>query len=94
MVHFNRAGPTKIETDPSKYVCSGILFQQCEDGKWRAVAYRSKTMHNAEYNYNIHDKELLAVVQGLQEWKRYTRGSPRPIQVFTDHKDLVTFMTT
>ena len=51
-------------------------------------------MQDAECNYDIHDKELLAVVQALKEWKRYTRGSPRPIQVFTDHKNLVTFMLT
>ena len=94
MVHFNPEAPTKIETDASKYVCSGILSQQCEDGKWRPVAYRSKTMQDAECNYDIHDKELLVVVQALKEWKRYTRGSPKPIQVFTDHKNLVTFMTT
>ena len=74
LVHFNPAAPTKIETDASKYVCSGILSQQCEDGKWRPVAYRSKTMQDAECNYDIHDKELLAVVQALKEWKRYTRG--------------------
>ena len=51
-------------------------------------------MHDAESNYDIHDKELLAIVQALKEWKRYTRGSPRPVQVFTDHKNLVTFMST
>ena len=92
MVHFNLAAPTKIETDASKYICSSILSQQCEDGKWRPVAYLSKTMPDAECNYDIHDKELLAVVQALKEWKRYIRGSPRPIQVFTNHKNLFTFM--
>ena len=94
MVHFNPGAPTKIKTEASKYVCSGILSQQCEDGKWRPVAYRSKTMQDAECNYDIHDKELLAVIQALKEWKRYTRGSPRPIQIFTNHENLVTFMTT
>src|ERR1700712_3698295 len=94
LVHFDPLAPHKIETDASKYVCSGILSQQCEDGKWRPVAYRSKTMTDAECNYDIHDKELLAVIQAFKEWKRYTRGSPRTIQVYTYHKNLVTFMTT
>jgi len=58
------------------------------------VAYRSKTMSNAECNYDIHDKELLAIVQAFHEWKRYTRGSPKPVRVLTDQKNLVTFMTT
>ena len=51
-------------------------------------------MQDAECNYDIHDKKLLAVVQALKEWKRYMRGSPRLVQVFTNHKNLVTFMST
>ena len=94
MVHFNPKAPTKIETDASKYICCSIPSQQCEDGKWRPVAYRSKTMQDAKCNYDIHDKELLAIIQALKEWKRYTRGNPRPVKVFTDHKKLVTFMST
>ena len=94
MVRFNHIAPTKIETDTSKYVSSGIRSQQGEDGKWRPVAYRSKTMQDAECNYNIHGKELLAMIQAFKEWKRYTRRSPKPVQVFTDHKNLVTFMST
>jgi len=51
-------------------------------------------MSDAECNYNIHDKELLAIVQAFHEWKRYTRGNPKPIRVLTDDKNFVTFMTT
>jgi len=51
-------------------------------------------MSDAECNYDIHDKELLAIVQAFAEWKRYTRGNPKPIRVLTDQKNLVTFMTT
>jgi len=94
LVYFDPLAPTKIEIDASKYVCSGILSQQCQDGKWRPVAYRSKTMTDAECNYDIHDKELLAIVQAFHEWKRYTRGNPKPIRVLTDHKNLVTIITT
>jgi len=51
-------------------------------------------MSDAECNYDIDDKELLAIVQAFHKWKRYTRGNPKPIRVLTDHKNLVTFMTT
>ena len=51
-------------------------------------------MSSTECNYDIHDKELVAIVQGFHEWKRYTRGSPKPILVLTDHQNIVTFMTT
>jgi len=67
LVSFEPHAPTKIETDASKYICSRILLQQCQDGKWRPVAYRSKTMSDAECNYDIHDKELLGVVQVFHE---------------------------
>jgi len=92
--YFDPLAPTKIDTDASKSVSSGILSRQCQDGKWRQVAYRSKKMSDAECNYDIHDKELLAIVEAFHEWKRYTRGNPKPIRVLTDHKNLVTFMTT
>ena len=58
------------------------------------MAYRSKTMQPAECNYDIHDKELLAIIQAFMEWKRYTRGSSKPIRVLTDHKNFVTFLST
>jgi len=51
-------------------------------------------MSDGECNYDIHDKELLAIVQAFHQWKRYTRGNLEPIRVLTDHKNLVTFMTT
>jgi len=94
LVDCDPLAPTKIETDPSKYISSGILSQQCKARKWRPVAYLSKTMSDAECNYDIHDKELLAIVQAFHEWKRYTRGSPRPVRVLTDYKNLVTLMMT
>jgi len=65
LVYFDPLALTKIETDASKYVCSGILSQQCQDGKWRPVRYRFKTMSDAECIYDIHDKELLAIVQAF-----------------------------
>ena len=58
------------------------------------MAYRSKTMQDAECNYDVHDKELLAIIQALTEWKRYPRGSQKPVLVPTDHKNLITFMKT
>jgi len=67
LVYFDPLAPTKIETDASKYHCSGILSQQCQDGKCRQVAYRSKKLSDAECNYDIHDKELLAIVQAFHE---------------------------
>ena len=62
LVHFDSDKPIVIKTDVSNYMCAGILSQLGETGEIRLVAYRSKTMTKAEVNYDVHDKELLAIV--------------------------------
>ena len=48
----------------------------------------------AECNYEIYDKELLAIVKALEEWRPELSGAQEPFDVITDHKNLQTFMTT
>ena len=93
LIHFKPGRPLLVETDAWKYVCSGIISQQDEDGKWRPIAYRSKTMAPPECNYEVHHKELLAIVQALKKWRRYLRGSGQHLRVLTDHKNLIRFTT-
>ena len=50
-------------------------------------------MTQVEQNYNIHDKELLAVVNALEHWRVYVESSSE-LTVLTDHKNLTTFTTT
>ena len=64
-----------VETDASKGVVAGLLSQQDpETGLWYPVAYFSKTMLPAELNYDIYDKEMLAVVRVLEEWRAELEG--------------------
>lgn len=58
------------------------------------MAYFSKKHSQAECNYEIYDKELLAVIQAFQEWRTELEGSPLEIKVLSDHKNLQWFMTT
>ena len=51
-------------------------------------------MSPAELNYEIYDKELLAVVEAMRQWRVYLEGSKYIVQVYTDHKNLVYFTTT
>ena len=51
-------------------------------------------MAAAELNYEIYDKELLAIVEAFRHWRSYLEGLTDPIQVVTDHKNLVYFSTT
>jgi hypothetical protein len=51
-----------LEIDASDGVIAGILSQLHLDGEWHPVAYFSKTMAPTKYNYEIYDKEMLAIV--------------------------------
>ncbi|KAJ1597804.1 hypothetical protein NDA14_004402 [Ustilago hordei] len=58
--HFDYHLPTRMETDASDFAIAGVLKQEHE-GRWHPVAFYSRKMSSAEKNYEIHDKELLAV---------------------------------
>ncbi|KAI0991384.1 hypothetical protein K3495_g16803, partial [Podosphaera aphanis] len=51
-------------------------------------------MAPAELNYEIHDKEMLAIIRSLSHWRAELVGTRRKIEIFTDHKSLEYFMTT
>jgi hypothetical protein len=58
------------------------------------MAYLSRKMALAELNYEVHDKELLAIVEAFRHWRVYLEGHAHEISVITDHKNLTTFLTT
>ncbi|KAJ1028938.1 hypothetical protein NDA18_002957 [Ustilago nuda] len=58
--HFDYHLPTRLETDASNFAIAGVLKQEHES-RWHPVAFYSRKMSSAEKNYEIHDKELLAV---------------------------------
>jgi len=59
----------RMEVDTSDYAMGGMLSMECEDGKWRPVAFLSKSLNETERNYKIHDKEMLAIIRGLENWR-------------------------
>ena len=84
-----------METDASDGVVAGVLSQRKDDtDPWRPVGYFSKTMLPAELNYQIHDKEMLAIVKNFQHFRADLARTQKVIQVWTDHKALEYFMTT
>jgi hypothetical protein len=66
------------------------------DEEWHLVAYYSKAMAIPELNYEIHNKELLAIIKALEEWQAKLEGLQRSnrFSIYTDHKALEYFMTT
>jgi len=83
----------RVEVDASDYVTGGVLSTKCKDGKWRPVAFISKSLNAMEQNYEIHDKKMLAVIRCLEAWRHYLEGVKLEFEIWTDHKNLQYFMT-
>ena len=82
-----------VETDASDYVSAGVLSQYGDDGLLHPVAFFSKKHSPAECNYEIYDKELMAIIRCFEEWRAELQSTVNPIQVLSDHKNLEYFMT-
>ena len=83
--------PFAIATDASKYASGGVLLQKDLNGEWHPCSYLSQSFRPAEWNYDIYNQELLAIIQALKTWRHYLQGSETEFQVFTDHKNLLYF---
>jgi len=85
-----REGKFRVETDASGHAIGGVLSQE-QDGKWKLIAFLSRTMKPAEQNYEIYNKELLAIVEALAKWRQYLLDAMEPFEVWTDHENLKYF---
>ncbi|CCO37425.1 Retrotransposable element Tf2 155 kDa protein type 1 [Rhizoctonia solani AG-1 IB] len=88
LAHSNPDKPYFLETDALGVAMGAILSQRTNDGRLHPIAYMLKSFNNAEQNYDTHDKELLAIIKALEEWRIFLEGTPQPITVFTDHRNL------
>src|SRR6202161_2021483 len=87
--------PYSVEADSSDFATRAVLSQDNpEDGKWHPVAFLSKSLSPVERNYEIHDKEMLAIVRALEEWRHFVEGAEHQFEIWTDHKNLEYFMTS
>ena len=77
--------PFILECDASKYASGAILSQMDQNGDKQPVAFLSQSFNQAERNYEVYDRELLAVMQALEEWRHYLQGGPFPVTVYSDH---------
>ncbi|KAF8749944.1 hypothetical protein RHS01_09713 [Rhizoctonia solani] len=92
LIHSNPNLPYYLETDASGVAMGAILSQRGDNKRLHPVAYMSKSFSGAEANYNTHNKELLAIIKALEEWRIFLEATDRPIQVFTDHQNLEYWM--
>jgi hypothetical protein len=86
--HFDHSREVIIETDASDYVSAEVLSHRDNDGILHPVAFFSKKHSPAECNYDIYDKELMAIIKALEEWRPECEGTEHILQLITDHKTL------
>src|SRR5882724_10788609 len=83
-----------VKTDASDYALAAVLSITTPDGKLHAIAFHSRTFSTPELNYDVHDKELLAIFEAFKRWRHYLEGSALLINVVTDHQNLQYFSMT
>ena len=64
-----------MEVNILDYAIGGVLSMECEDGLYRLVAFLSKSLNEMERNYKIHNKEMLAIIRGLENWRHLLKGA-------------------
>jgi len=85
--------PFTLITDASDYATGAILEQEDAFGHSHPVAYFSKSLQPTERNYEIHNKELLAIIQSLKHFRHYLQGNKHQTKIFSDHANLQYFTT-
>jgi hypothetical protein len=94
LAHPNLEQPYFLETDASNFAISGILSQyDSANIKPHPVAFHSRQLLPAEINYDVYDKELLAIIECMKHWRHHLLGAKFPITIFTDHRNLQYFAT-
>jgi hypothetical protein len=75
LTHFNPHQECIVETDASDFTLGSTLSQTAEDKKLHPNASHSRKFSPAKINYEIHNKELLTIVDCFKAWRRYLEGS-------------------
>ncbi|KAL3968321.1 potassium voltage-gated channel Eag-related subfamily H member 3 [Sarotherodon galilaeus] len=79
--------PFVVEVDASDSGVGAVLSQR-KEGKLHPCAFFSRRLTQAERNYDVGDRELLAIKLALEEWRHWLEGNEHPVVVWTDHKNL------
>jgi len=71
----------RIEADMSEYAIGGVLSIKYKNKKWRPIAFISKLLNEAERNYKIHNREMLAIVRCLDKWRHLLEGAQNKFEI-------------
>jgi RNase H-like domain found in reverse transcriptase len=95
LTHWVPDAPILLETDASDYALAAILsIVSLDDRQVHPITFHSRTFTAPKLNYDVHDKELLAIYKAFWIWRHYLEGPSTPIDIITDHKNLEYFTTT
>jgi hypothetical protein len=94
LAHFDYDKKSILETDASDWAAGGIISQYDNNSILRPVVYFLLKHSIAECNYEIYDKELLAIIKYLEEWRPELQGTRELLRIVMDHKNLEYFTTT
>jgi hypothetical protein len=93
--HFRTELPIIVESDASDYAIASIISQYNPGtGEFHPIAFFARGLVAAELNYDVYDKEMLAIVESFKQWRAYLEGAKYKVEVFTDHNNLQWFTTT
>jgi len=81
--------PFRMETNASAFAYGAALSQKQKNGRYHPEVFMSKSMIPAERNYDAYDREALGIVKPLQHWRYWLQGTQKPIEIITDHKNLL-----
>ena len=82
--------PFRVECNSSDFA-NGAILSQFIEGKWHPIAYRSRTLSETEWDYEIYNKELMAITDSLQDWQQYLLGAEHVFEVCSGCKNLLYF---
>jgi hypothetical protein len=88
--------PIRIEVDTSGYATGRVISQKCDnlDSLWHPIAFRSVSFKEAECNYEIWDREMLAITEALKDWHQFLARLDDPFEIWTNHRNLEFWRTT
>jgi hypothetical protein len=89
---FSPDKPCIMETDASDFAIGSVLSQYDDNNVLHPIAYFSRKLKAAEINYEIYDKEMLAIIDSFAHWRHYLQDTPHKTLVLTDHRNLEYFL--
>jgi hypothetical protein len=88
LIHVDLSKPFVLETNAFDFALGTILSQPKEDNLFHLVGFCSHKFSPTKINYEIHDKELLTIMDAFEEWHHLFEGIQHETILYSNHKNL------